>query len=74
MEKCSTLLILRDANKDYIRTTASRLSGYQKSQSLLGVLVHSCNASTWEAEAGGLWVPGQPRLHNKTTLPQQINK
>jgi hypothetical protein len=26
----------------------------------------TCNSSTWETEAGGLQVPGQPRLHSKT--------
>jgi hypothetical protein len=30
----------------------------------LGVVVHSCNPSTWEAKAGGLRVPGQPGLQN----------
>jgi hypothetical protein len=24
------------------------------------------NLSTWEAEAGGLWVWGQPKLHTET--------
>jgi hypothetical protein len=41
---------------------------------LSGVVVHSFNPSTWEAEAGGFlrlawsteWVPGQPGLHRET--------
>jgi hypothetical protein len=28
--------------------------------------IHTCNPSTPEGEAGGLRVPGQPRLHTKT--------
>jgi hypothetical protein len=32
----------------------------------MGMVVHSCNPSTWEAEAGGLRVQGQPWLHNET--------
>jgi hypothetical protein len=41
-----------------------------------GVVVHTFNPSTWEAEAGGFlslrpawstkWVPGQPELHRET--------
>jgi hypothetical protein len=27
---------------------------------LLGVMAHTCNLSTWEAEAGGTQVQGQP--------------
>ena len=30
--------------------------------SKLSVVVYSCNPSTWEAEAGGSQVPGQPQL------------
>jgi hypothetical protein len=30
------------------------------------MVVHACNPSTQETEAGGLWVPGQPKLHSKT--------
>jgi hypothetical protein len=30
------------------------------------VLVHTCNPSTWEAEAGKSGVPGQPGLQNNT--------
>jgi hypothetical protein len=31
-----------------------------------GVVVHTCNPSAWEVKAGGLRVPGQPRLHSET--------
>ena len=47
------------------------------------MMVHACNPSTWEAEAGGFlssrpawtteWVPGQPRLHRET-LSQKNKK
>jgi hypothetical protein len=30
----------------------------------LSMLVHANNPSTWEAEAGGSQVQGQPRLHS----------
>jgi hypothetical protein len=32
----------------------------------VGVVIHSCNPSTQEAEAEGLRVQGQPGLHSKT--------
>jgi hypothetical protein len=32
----------------------------------LGIMVHTCNPSTWEVRAGGLWVWSQPELHSKT--------
>jgi hypothetical protein len=35
----------------------------------LGVVVHACNLSTWETEAGVL--QGQPRLHNETLSPKK---
>lgn len=28
--------------------------------------MHTCNPSTREAEAGGLWVQGRPGQHSKT--------
>jgi hypothetical protein len=31
----------------------------------LGMVVHTCNASTWEGEAGELCIQGQPGLHSK---------
>jgi hypothetical protein len=33
---------------------------------VLGVVLYAYNPSTWEAEAGGLWVLGQLGLHSKT--------
>jgi hypothetical protein len=36
-----------------------------------GVVVHICNPSTQEAEAGGSSVPGQPGTHRET-LSQKI--
>jgi hypothetical protein len=39
----------------------------------LGVLMHTCNPSTQEMEAGGLQVWGQPGLHSET-LPQKHNE
>jgi hypothetical protein len=42
-----------------------------------GVVVHTCNPSTWEVEAGGSWVQGQlgyiarPCLENKTKTNMQ---
>jgi hypothetical protein len=39
---------------------------------VLSVLVHACNLSTPEAEAGRLGVPGQPELHSETVT--KVNK
>jgi hypothetical protein len=33
------------------------------------MVVHSCNPSTQEVEAGGLEVPGQSRLHTEFEAP-----
>jgi hypothetical protein len=30
-----------------------------------GVVVHACNPSIWEAQAGGLKVQSQPTLHSE---------
>jgi hypothetical protein len=35
---------------------------------MLSVVIHACNPSTLEAQARGLWVSGQPGLHNETWL------
>jgi hypothetical protein len=32
--------------------------------------LHS-NARTWEGEAGGTWVQGQPGLYSKTLVPKK---
>jgi hypothetical protein len=37
----------------------------------LGVLVHTCSPSTWEAEAEGSWVWDQPGLHSDTLSQKQ---
>lgn len=37
----------------------------------LGVVVCACNPSTWEAEAGGLGVQGQPGLSETKKLKKQ---
>jgi hypothetical protein len=34
----------------------------------LDVIVCTCNSSTWEAEAGGLKVGGQPELHSEKEI------
>jgi hypothetical protein len=31
----------------------------------LGMMIHACNLSTWEAEAGGSIVQGQPGLYSE---------
>jgi hypothetical protein len=36
-----------------------------KRSNKLSVVLHTCNSSTWEVEAGGLTVQGQPGLHNE---------
>jgi hypothetical protein len=33
----------------------------------LGLLAHTCNPSTWKAEAGGSQVPGQTETDSKTS-------
>jgi hypothetical protein len=40
---------------------------------MLGVVVHGCNLSTWETEAGGSQVWGQPGLHRKKKKLQLFN-
>jgi hypothetical protein len=37
-----------------------------------GMIVHACNPSTQEAEAGGLQIPDLPGLHSETLF--QKNK
>jgi hypothetical protein len=37
---------------------------------MLSMVVHICNPSIWEAEAGGWQVGGQPGLHSEI-LPQK---
>jgi hypothetical protein len=37
-----------------------------KSKGRTGIVVHTCNPCTWEAEAGRSQVPGQPGLWSKT--------
>jgi hypothetical protein len=45
-----------------------------KTQHWLGVLVPTCNPSTWETEAGGgSQVSGQPGRHNKTVSKKKQN-
>ena len=36
-----------------------------KKQLCRAVVTHTFNPSTWEAEAGGFWVRGQPGLQNE---------
>jgi hypothetical protein len=40
--------------------------GAQKLSDWLGMVVHTCNPTTQEAEAGGSRVPGQPELYSET--------
>jgi hypothetical protein len=37
----------------------------------MGVVVHNCDPSTWEAEAGGSQVPGHSGPYNKTYLKKK---
>jgi hypothetical protein len=49
-------------------TSSSRENDAEK----LGMVVHTCNPSAWEEEAGESRVPGQPGLRSETfskTLP-----
>jgi hypothetical protein len=34
-------------------------------------MANACNPSTWEAETGGLWVQGQPGLHQDLVSEHQ---
>jgi hypothetical protein len=47
-----------------------------RSNTKSSVVVHTCNPSTWEAEAGGSWVWSQSVLHTETAShpPQPLNK
>jgi hypothetical protein len=44
---------------------------FSDSKDELGVVAHTCNSSTWEAEVGGQRVQGQPALHNETYLKKK---
>jgi hypothetical protein len=39
----------------------------------LGLVAHTCNHNTWEAEAGESQVQGQPELLSKTLSQENIN-
>jgi hypothetical protein len=41
---------------------------------ILGMVVHTYNPSTWEDEASGLRVQGQPRLHSKILIQKNKNR
>jgi hypothetical protein len=43
-----------------------------KVYSPLGVVVHSCNTNTWEAETGGSQVWDQPGLHSETLTKKKL--
>jgi hypothetical protein len=36
-----------------------------RGQFRLGMVVHTCNPSTWKSEAGGSWIQVQPGLHSE---------
>lgn len=55
-----------------VEAEASKAAGPLKSNSEAGLVVHSCNPSTREAEAARSQVEGQPGLHRVTL--SQINK
>jgi inosine/xanthosine triphosphate pyrophosphatase family protein len=38
------------------------------------MVAYNCNLSTWEVEAGGLQVPGQPGLYSKTLSQKKKKK
>jgi hypothetical protein len=40
----------------------------------LGIVAHTSNPSTWEAEARGLWVWDQSGLHSKTLFQDTKKK
>jgi hypothetical protein len=46
----------------------------QKMHPWPGVVEHTCNPSTQEAEAEGLPVPGQPEPHSKTLSQSKNNQ
>jgi hypothetical protein len=49
----------------------SKLTEYKSEREhLLGVVVHTCNPGTWEAEADGWSVQGQPGLHSEFEAKQ----
>jgi hypothetical protein len=39
-----------------------------------GMVAHTCNPSTPEAEARGSWIWGQPKVYSKTLSPKSGNK
>jgi hypothetical protein len=39
-----------------------------------GLLVYTCNSSTWEAETGGLQIQGQPGLHSESLSQKKKRK
>jgi hypothetical protein len=57
----------------YRKQVLRNMSVQLKRKSRLGMVVHTFNLSTQEAEAGGSQVGGQSGLHSKT-LSQKTNK
>jgi hypothetical protein len=51
----------------------SALLDFLKGKILLGVVVYTCNSSTWKAEAGGSQVQGQPGLHSTGSSNSALN-
>jgi hypothetical protein len=39
-----------------------------------GTVAHTCDSSTWEAEAGGSQGSGQPGLHSETHLKNRTKQ
>jgi hypothetical protein len=49
-------------------------ASFEKPELEPGMVVHAFNPSTWEAEAGGSRVPGQPELYSKTLSQKKKKK
>jgi hypothetical protein len=67
MKKYSSSLITRQMQiKTKIRQSLHTLEVFIIKIRQPGIVVHVCNPSTQEAEAGVLLIPGQPGLYAKT--------
>jgi hypothetical protein len=58
--------LLAENTTRHRRTQSKEIFSPQLRISELCWVVHTCNSSTWEVEAGGLRIWGQSQLHSKT--------
>jgi hypothetical protein len=68
--KSLTSLHCNDTQQDYATLKKLKKKRLKKKKSP-GIVVLTCNSSTWEAEAGGLGVPNQPGLRSQDLVSKK---